>query len=100
MENPLNELEKLILKLNPAEFTLLSVLLGYILSEGLNSLQIQSIGNFMFSIGQTMSTIGTQRQYIDSKFEINSNDLKWMIDILKNKIGNIEKIITDLKNLN
>jgi hypothetical protein len=47
-----------------------------------------------------MSTIGTQKQNLESKYQIDNNELKYMIDILKNKIGNIEKIITDLRNLN
>ena len=100
MGKTLCELQKLILKLDPYEFTLLSVIIGYILSDGLNSLEIQSIGNFIFSIGQTMSTIGTQKQSLESKYQVNNNELQQMIGLLKNKIGNIEQIITDLRNLN
>ncbi len=90
----------MLLKLNPTEFTLLSVIIGYILSDGLTALEIESIGNFMFSIGQTMSTIGTQMQNLESKYEIQNEDLLNMINILKNKIGNFERIITDLNKLN
>lgn len=100
MKKPIVELQRMLLKLNPTEFTLLSVIIGYILSDGLTALEIESIGNFMFSIGQTMSTIGTQMQNLESKYEIQNEDLLNMINILKNKIGNFERIITDLNKLN
>ena len=99
LENPITELEKKLLQLNPSEFTLISIVIGYILSNGLNSLEIQSMGNFIFSIGQTMSTIGTQKQSLESKYQLSDNELKKMFSLLNEKIGNLEKIITDLKKL-
>lgn len=95
--NPLIKLNQLLLSLNPFEFTALSVLLGYIFTDGLNLNQIESLGNFFESIGQTMITIGTQMQSLDdSDSDQNYNQA---ICILKNKISNIEEIITKIKNL-
>lgn len=95
--NPLIKLNQLLLSLNPFEFTALSVLLGYIFTDGLNLNQIESLGNFFESIGQTMITIGTQMQSLDDSDS--NQDYNQAICILKNKISNIEEIITKIKNL-
>jgi len=95
--NPIINLNKLLLTLNPFEFTALSTILGFIFSNGLNDLEVQSIGNFFESIGQTMITIGTQQQNLANYSTINQAEY---ISILKNKIPDIENIISNIKNLN
>lgn len=95
--NPIINLNKLLLTLNPFEFTVLSTILGFIFSNGLNDLEVQSIGNFFESIGQTMITIGTQQQNLANYSTINQAEY---INILKNKIPDIENIISNIKNLN
>lgn len=95
--NPLLKLNLLLLSLNPFEFTALSIILGYIFTDGLNVDQIESLGNFFESLGQTMITIGTQMQSLDDSS--NNQNYDQAISILKNKINNIEDIIAKIKSL-
>lgn len=46
--------------LTPAEFTALSVLLGFALLPGLNANQQNSLGNFLMAIGQVLETAAAQ----------------------------------------
>ncbi len=95
--NAINSLSKLILKLNPMELTALAIVIGYLFTSDLNYNEVQSIGNFFELVGQTLITYGTQMQNLDQ--DVNSDiEIDDAIDLLKKKIGNIEKIITDLKN--
>lgn len=96
--SPLTKLNQLITSLNPYEFTLLSVLLGYIFCDGLNPLQIQSLGNFFENLGQTMLTISSQQEVLrQDNSNTNQEDI---IKELKKKISNIDEIVTNLKNIN
>lgn len=92
------KLSSLLLRLNPYEFTALSIILGTIFTEGLNSNQMQALGNFFESIGQTMITIGMQTQNLNDTYNIQWN-YEEMISILKSKINNIENIINKIKNM-
>lgn len=104
---PLGNLYSLLLHLNPYEFTALSVVLGYVFSDGLDSNQIQSMGNFFESIGQTMLTIGMQQQTLRGNASPNGStdtdtdtaNYQEAVNLLKNKIQNIEEIIKNLQNL-
>lgn len=94
--NAITALSKLILKLNPMELTALAIVIGYLFTDGLDAYQVQSIGNFFELVGQTLITYGTQMENIDEENN-NSVGIEDAIGILKNKIGNIEKIITELQ---
>ncbi len=96
-KNPVAKLNELLLSLNPYEFSTLAYLLGVILSDGLNYNQLNSLGNFYELIGQTILTIQGQVQ-LDDSTPSNSN-ITNIIEILKNKIGNLEQIIADFKKL-
>ncbi len=98
-KNPLIKLNDIILSLNPFELTTLAFIIGIILADGLDYNKQQSLGNFYEQIGQTMLTIGAQGQNLDQSDEINEANLNYAVNLLKNKIGNIESIIADLKNL-
>ena len=98
-KNPLIKLNDIILSLNPFELTTLAFIIGIILADGLDYNKQQSLGNFYEQIGQTMLTIGAQGQNLDQSAEINYANLNYAVNLLKNKIGNIESIIADLKNL-
>lgn len=98
-KNPLIKLNDIILSLNPFELTTLAFIIGIILADGLDYNKQQSLGNFYEQIGQTMLTIGAQGQNLDQSAEINDANLNYAVNLLKNKIGNIESIIADLKNL-
>ncbi len=97
--NVISKLSILLLELNPIEFTALATILGYIFAEDLNSNQQQSLGSFFQTIGQIIVTIGLQKQNLNSNDIANSN-IDDYINIIKKKIGNIDKILSDLKNLN
>ena len=79
------------------ELTALAIVIGYLFTEGLDAYQVQSIGNFFELIGQTIITYGTQMENINEDNNNRSIGIEDAILILKNKIGNIEKIITELK---
>lgn len=95
--NPLLNLNKILLTLNPYEFNALAVILGYIFSEGLDYNELQSMGNFFESIGQTLLTIGQQCQTLNDK--IDSYDYSDLLNSIRKKVGNIDEILSDLKNL-
>lgn len=92
--SPLIKLNDLILSLNPFELATLGFVFGIILSEGLDYNKQQALGNFIEQIGQTMLTIGAQGQNLNENNDIDINNA---ITFLKNKIGNIESIIAELK---
>lgn len=97
--SPLHKLYTLILTLNPFEFAALSVVLGYLFTDGLDTTQIEALGNFFESVGQIMLTIGAQAQVLEENGK-QQNNFDEAICILKNKIGNIEEFLENLKNLN
>lgn len=96
-KNPITNLSKLLLTLNPFEFATLAYIIGVILSEGLDANEMNSLGNFYNLLGETMQTIGTQSQNINSNSD--SINVDQTIESLKGKIGNIEDIIQKFKDI-
>lgn len=97
-KNPINKLNSLLLSLNPYEYTTLAYLIGLLLSENLNYVELQSFGNFFEQIGQTLITIGQQAENKNNSANENIK-IDDLTEFLKNKIGNIEKIIAEFKSL-
>lgn len=97
-KNPITNLSKLLLTLNPFEFATLAYVLGILLSEGLDPNELNSLGNFYNLLGETMQTIGTQGQNIGANDQYQTN-VAFSIDTLKNKIENLEEIINKFKNI-
>ncbi len=97
-KNPITQLSKLLLSLNPFEFATLAYILGIILSEGLDGNELNSLGNFYNLLGETMQVIGTQAQNLGSATQEKPN-IDSTIDTLKNKISNIEEIIDKFKSI-
>ena len=98
MKNHMLKLNEILLTLNPFEFATLAFIIGIILSNNLDYNQQQALGNFIEEIGQTMLAIGAQGQNLNEKVS-NDYDIDNAINLLKNKIGNIETIIAELKSL-
>ncbi len=96
-QNPIAKLNEILTSLSPYEFATLGFVIGVILSDGLNSNQLNSLGNLYELIGQTILTIQAQVQ--DGSSISNTPHLTQSIEMLKNKIGNIEEIIADFKKL-
>lgn len=92
------KLSELLLSLNSYEFCTLAFIIGIILCDGLNYNQQQSLGNFFEQIGQTILTIGAQNENLDNPIQSSPN-ISDAVELLKGKIGNIEKIISDIKKI-
>lgn len=64
--------------LPPAQFVLLSVLIGIMLSENLNPDEQNTLGNFIANIGQTLMTVAGQAQFrmkvAEDSTEVNTDD--------------------------
>ncbi len=97
-KNPITNLSKLLLTLNPFEFATLGYILGILISEGLNANELNSLGNFYNLLGETMQTIGTQAQNLNSQ-NFQQPNLTASIDSLRNKISNLEEIIDKFKSI-
>ena len=95
-KNPISKINKLLLTLSPIELSLLSYFLGILFSYDLNGNELEALGNFYQLLGQTISTIGSQVELSETKYNINIDE---MYETIKNKIGNIESIIAEFKNL-
>lgn len=48
------------------ELASLAFIVGLLLSQNINSKQINSLGNFFEAVGQTMLVIGSQEQLLDN----------------------------------
>ncbi|MDE6013366.1 MAG: hypothetical protein K2G50_00315 [Anaeroplasmataceae bacterium] len=96
-KTPLTSLSLLLLSLNPYEFSTLGFIIGFILTNGLTNDQLSALGNFYELVGQTILTI--QSQQLVSAPAVPDDTIDQSISMLKNKIGNIEQIIADFKNL-
>ncbi len=96
-KNPIVKLSELLLTLNPFEFATLAYILGVVLSEGLNSNQLQSLGNFYNLLGEVMQTIGAQAQNLNG--QTNTPNIDDAIEVLKTKVNHIEDIIQKFKTL-
>ena len=93
------EIEKSLLNLNAYEFTLFATLIGFLICDGLNYNEQQSLGNFFEMLGQTALTIGAQNQNLDNFDVDNQNNYDSLILLLKNKIDNIDNIVAEIKNM-
>ncbi len=97
--NIFKEIEKSLLNLNAYEFTLFAALIGFLICDGLNYNEQQSLGNFFEMLGQTALTIGAQNQNLDDPDVDNQNNYDSLILLLKNKIDNIDNIVAEIKNM-
>ncbi|MDE5714973.1 MAG: hypothetical protein K2I42_02465 [Anaeroplasmataceae bacterium] len=96
-KSPITKLSELLLSLNPYEFSTLAFLIGILLCEGLSADEQNSLGNFYELLGQTILTVGAQKQNLDDIQTTPNMDNA--INILKNKIGNLENIIQEFKKI-
>lgn len=96
-----NELQKLInsiLYMNTFEFTLLAIVLAYLISDKLTINQQASVGNFFELLGQVLLSINAQNVTLNQHSYANKEDLNEAVRILSKKINNLDKIIEDFKN--
>lgn len=94
-KNPISKLSVLLLTLNPYELSTLAFILGILLCEGLTADEQNALGNFYELLGQTILTVGAQAQNLEDVSTTSGVDSA--VNMLKEKIGNIEAIIKDFK---
>ncbi len=78
-----------ILSLPPQQFTALATIIGFLLACKLTVDEQNSFGSFLFSIGQTLSTISAQASTLQS--EHNNNSAYDQLQLLKKQIESLEK---------
>lgn len=86
----------LLNSLSSFEFVTIGVLIGYILSLGLNVNEQNSLGNWFELIGQVLLTFNAQEETLMSNTESNNNDeLLSKINKLEEKLKQLEKNINN-----
>lgn len=80
----------------PNDFVLLAVLIGIVLAQGLSSQDQGALGSFIELIGETISTISEQTEFIDdvnnNGDEASEDDIK----ILRKELEDLKKKIEKL----
>ncbi|MFA5407777.1 MAG: hypothetical protein WC343_03295 [Bacilli bacterium] len=81
-----------IYTLPPKTFTLVSVLLGFILIDDLPADKQNVLGNFIALVGQVISTNATQQDYIDSfSRDEEKEQMKKDIEDLRKQLAKLNK---------
>ncbi len=62
-----NDMMSCFFSLPPKQFALLSSVIGVLLIDDLNSNQLNSLGNFIVNIGQTILTAAAQASTLESE---------------------------------
>lgn len=81
--------------LPPAQFALLSALLGVLLTDNLDADQQNSLGNFIVGVGQTILVSAAQAVIVKNNNEKNDH-LRQQIKAIKKQIGMLEKELEDM----
>lgn len=88
----MQELYDMIFSLPPKSFTLVSVIIGFILIDDLDGAEQNALGNFIIMIGQVLETNSGQQQLISSRTsDQNNNKLEKEIEKLKQEIMELQK---------
>lgn len=88
-QNDFSNFSKWLSSLSPNEFTLIAMITGFIIGQGLNYDEQNSIGNWLECVGQIILTMSAQGQLLSPS---NPN--------LIEKISNLEFEINKIKNQN
>lgn len=96
-DTPISSLSNLLLELNPYEFNLVAMLVGYLLAQNQSALAQTSLGNFFESLGQVLETIGAQNQFLNQ--DDPNADLTPELFKLACRIDHIEEILDKFKKL-
>ncbi len=81
-----------LFSLNAYEFTLISTVIGFIISSTLTVNQQNSLGNFFELLGQLILTINAQNETLISKRKVKQSSIKPIIES-----NNIEEDILKIK---
>lgn len=72
--------------INPNEFTLSAIVIGYILCENLNTNEQNALGNWFELLGQVLETSSAQRQLLQNNTVDNMETLKKAVDIINKNL--------------
>ncbi len=84
----MRELYNLIFSLPPKQFTLVSILIGFLLIDDLSPNAQNSLGNFLMLVGQVLETSAAQAQLLQGN-QNNNSQMQNDINKIKNYL-NIE----------
>jgi len=87
----MRELYDFIFSLPPRSFTLLAILLGFILIDDLNADEQNALGNFIIMVGQVIETNSAQQQILE---DIVSNK---KLQTMQDKLDQLQRDIDMLK---
>lgn len=60
-------MDDLLYSIGPNEFAILTAVIALAISEGLTAGEINSLGNFITTVGEVMLTIAAQQQLLSEK---------------------------------
>ena len=89
-----NKQTSCFLNLPPEQFLLLSFIITMVLIAVLSADQQNSLGNFLSSVGQNLSTSAGQIELLNNESEQNSN--KEQVADLKSRIKKLEELVNKL----
>ena len=83
--NEFNEFSKWLSSLSANEFTLSAMITGFVITQGLNYEEQNSIGNWFECVGQIILTLSAQNQLLTPNVDISSQ-----LDYLQKEINDIK----------
>jgi len=78
--------------LDPTEYTIVSVIIGILISQNLSINEKNSLGNFIIQVGQIMLTISAQENLLTNLVHSNTHDN------IQDRLNDLEKQLNELKN--
>lgn len=87
---------KFLDNINPEEYTLYAIIIGYLLKDNFNANELNSLGNWFMLVGQVLETISAQLQVVqqnntnntvENKQNNDIENLKKAVDIINSKLN-------------
>lgn len=89
----ISDFSKWLMSLSPEEFTIISVVTAFVISQFLNTNEQNAIGNWFENVGQILLTISAQAFLLQP--DVTIDDIKE----LKKEISELKANLKNLKNL-
>lgn len=80
---------KFLDNIDPEEYTLSAIVIGFLLKDNFNSNELNSLGNWFMLVGQVLETLAAQLQVIQQHQNINIENLKKAVEIIDNKLNDL-----------
>lgn len=89
----ISDFSKWLMSLSPEEFTIISVVTAFVISQFLNTNEQNAIGNWFENVGQILLTISAQAFLLQPDVTIDDiNELKKEISELKANLKNLKNL--------